>query len=197
MGAEPVDHYLQQTWTGLWIRDMHAGSASQQRFDITGADVISNRTGPLSQLQQFADQPEQCLHGLWDDAARAGPGSVERFGQSPVSSAPVQYELSHEREERLGRPAGVEQGTPLIDHLLHAIQHNGTHQIVLRGKVAVQSARAHSGLAGNIVQRYGQPMGGEHLIGHVQHPRTIARRVGTQRSLCSPQVAFFDISKRG
>ena len=45
----------------------------------------------------------------------------------------------------------------------------------------VDGAGADTGTPGDLVDRHAKPVGGEGLVGDLQHPSAITRRVGAQR----------------
>ena len=64
---------------------------------------------------------------------------------------------------------------------LNPVLYHRPEQILLGREMAVDGASTDTGPSGDLVDRHAQPVGGEGLIGDLQHPSAITRRVGAQR----------------
>ena len=61
-------------------------------------------------------------------------------------------------------------------------------QILLGREVPVDRARADAGAPGDLVDRHREPLGGEGVVGDLEHAGAVARRVRAQRPVGSSHV---------
>ena len=102
---------------------------------------------------------------------------------SPRSVAPHCNTTVRKKVNNAVGGIGGRQLASFVDDVPDPVLDDGPVQILFRWEMPVHGSGADSGPAGDLVDRHGQSVGREGLVGDLQHAGTVARRIGTQRAV--------------
>jgi hypothetical protein len=152
----------------------------QKCRQITRAQVFTNLAALLRASQQHAQGRHERSHRRRDDGVDVDRGPHEPGGHG-VARCPLDDQPREERMEgATGLALVVGEPLPLGRERLEAARDHGADERFFRREVAVNRARADFGPARDFVERDRQPLLREGLGRDLEHPLSVAPRVGTE-----------------
>ena len=146
---------------------------------LSSATPTSARAVPAccAAYQQLAQHAEELRLGSGRRGVEVDP--VTAPAPRPSRGRPHPARTISRRNSNNAVDGSVGQQLPSSRHdLTHPLADDRLEQRFLGREMAVDGARADAGPPGDLVDRHGQPLLGEDVVGDLQHPGTVARRIG-------------------
>ena len=155
---------------------------TSDRLDVRHVDVAPHGARLLRGAQQLTEQrrgTSSSASGIAVSTSMPEPG--ERVGQarsvaphcSTIDRRNVNSASPGSSAASSARPSSTMRADPVLD--------DRPEQILLGREVPVDGAGADAGPPGDLVDRHRQPLGGERLVGDLEHAGAVAGRVRAQR----------------